>query len=255
MNEKELVENKKEQLNEINKEISNKIFYEKNTDVIKEVEEENLWGIEDIMSDLKSTSKPEIKLNDENILFSNNIPNNNIQRFEANIAGTMEFSGNVDNFNNSLKYLEIPSNSNMNRNEDIVFDELRFGKCETSKIVNSMDKSDIRSSKESYNEFGSNQNKRIFDEFPCLTKIESSESKTDNLSLLLNLQSNKKNVKQSQNLIINKDMLHVNRNFKSTTNISNMGNLKMIFPFEGEKKKKDEINLEDILGNALEKKK
>jgi len=253
VNEKESAENKKEQFKEINKEISKKIVYEKNTDVIKEVEEENLWGIEDIMSDLKSISKPEIKLNYENILYSNNIPKNNNQRFEDNIAGTMEFSG--DNFENSLKNLEIPSYSNLNRNEDYVFDELKFGKCETSKIVNSMDKSDLRSSKESCNEIGSNQNKRIFDEIPCLTRIESNESKKDNISLLLNMQANKKNVKKSQNLIINKDLLPINKNFKSTTNISNLGNLKMIFPFEVEKKKKDEINLEDILGNAMEKKK
>ena len=94
----------------------------------------------------------------------------------------------------------------------------------------------------------------ISEEFPALKKINSVETNKDSLSLSNNQNANKKslNFKPNQNLIINKNLLQGNKNFKSTNLTYNLGSLNNIFD---NNKKKEEINLEDILGNPIEKKK
>ena len=250
------IRKKSEKINFDEKHLLEKFDLNSNQNIIKEEDEENLWGIEDIISDLKFPIKPEIKINDEPL--DNSIEPNENKRFELNIVKTMEFSNDFSinsgeggiNFQ-TPKNMDTPSMKNLNKKEEeIVFDELRFGKCETSKIMNSMEKSEIRSSKDSCTDL---HNKKNSEYTPVLTKISSMENKSQNLSLPPSFLT-KKNLKASQNLIINKDLLNSNKNFKSVS-ISNVGNIKNIFPFEGEKKQTNDINLEDLLGNAMEKKK
>ena len=156
-----------------------------------------------------------------------------------------EISGNID-LNAANCNFEMPSASNLLKPEEIQWDELKFGKCEVSKLVNSMDRSEIKSSKDSFFEIGNQPvHKRVSDDLhlPGLTKIHSMEGKKESLSVSMGL---KKNIKpSSSNLIINKDLMNPQ---KKTSNLS----FKTSFLLESEKKK-DDINLEDILGNPFKK--
>ena len=208
------------------------------------MDEENNWGIED-MIDFGSPLKPEIRLNDESFKISHfSNPRNN--QFEVNICQAMEISkdmsANVESNTNKNNF-EIASLTNVNKVDEI-WDELKFGKCEVSKLVSSMEKSEIKSSKDSYSDFTNlNQpHKKISEEFPILTKIHSSEGKKESLSMKIQ--------KPNQNLIINKELLNVaGKNYNKSANL----NLGFKNPFETGKKKED-IDLEEILGNTLLKK-
>lgn len=215
-------------------------------EIIKEVEEENLWVLDD-MIDLKSLTKPEVRIVESG--------QNLDMQFENNMARALELSKDMSTNNDNFKtpFFDIYSNSNINKQEENLFDELKFGKCEISKMASSMEKSDMKNSKESFFDLGSSFNKKISEELATLTKINSIENKKDNSNLLSVQAINKKNFKPNQNLIINKDLLQGKKNFKSTNLTTNIGSFNSIF--ENNIKKKEDINLEDILGNIMEKKK
>lgn len=199
--------------------------------IIKEEEEENNWGIEDFIDVKTDLDKPEIIVKHEDITKNNN------NNFEMNIAKALDISKEMS-FNNDNNFnLDLNSNSNINnKNEEVIFDELKFGKYETSNIINSIEKSDIKSSKGSYDKIV--VQKKISEELAGINRINSFEGKKELLFESGNLTSAfsfKNNSKSNQNLVINKDLLHINKIFKSTNFLSNQGKPLLL---DGGKKRK-----------------